>query len=479
MAKRLLVVTVCLLLAVLAGCLQAGEDPRAGPQSAEDQLTPPVPLETVVDQTHDHEDAKMHDASWNIEQLGHHTGFQDPGDAEALQEKFGFHGFAVDPPYAYLCRGGENPGLVVVDFSDLESPAFVAIVEIPLCNDAEVSEDGRWVFAGTQRNTVEDVAQASELGPASAPRGTYVVDVADPAEPEIESFFALPYNGPHTLTTHTTDDDRLLVLHQTYDLYGTLDPTGQAPLPSPGGAAPGSHRSIVTELVQAPDGTHELERIGAYSATGQTLQNPDEQIIIHDAIVADNPLDGHTYLLVAYWDLGVHILDFEEPTQPALIATFEDFSPSAFANIHQVRAFPDAIDGRWVLAAQPEIGTAEESGQITFIDASEPSQPEKLGHWTLPGNVSITEPYLFSPHNFDVDENGRLFLGHFHAGVWALSVDNPGSLIQPVTTGFIEPMATAHPELGGPMTWGVELHDDTLYAMDSANGVHALNYTGP
>jgi hypothetical protein len=471
--RRVLLVGLAALIALTAGCIGAQDGDDLETQQA--NVEPPVPLATVVDQTHDHDDVDQHDTEWNLEQLGHHTGFADETDASDLQDKFGFHGFAVDPPYAYLCRGGEDPGIVVVDVSDPENPTFAAHLSLPLCNDAEVSEDGQWLFAGSQRDTVDDVAKPSEVGPASPPRGTYVIDVSEPTSPSVESFFALPYNGPHTLTTYTADDE-LFVLHQTYDLYSTLDPTGQAPVPAPDGAAPVSHRSEITRLTQAPDGTHELERVTAYSATGESLANPDDQVIIHDAVPAVNPVDGKTYLLVAYWDLGVHILDFEDPTNPELVGTFEDFSPSAFANVHQVRAFEDPIDGKWVLVAEPEIGTADESGQITFIDATDPANPEKLGHWTLPGDVSITEPYLFSPHNFAL-EDGRVHLSHFHAGVWTISVDGPGSPEDPTTVAAVEP--TNQTDLGGPMTWGIEHHGDRLYAMDSANGLHVLDYTGP
>jgi hypothetical protein len=476
--RRVLLVGLAALIALTAGCIGA-QDSNDDLEAQQADVEPPVPLDTVVDQTHSHDDEALHDESWNLEQIGHHTGFEDPSEAENLDAKFGFHGFAVDPPYAYLCRGGEDPGIVVVDTSNPEQPEFVAHVSLPLCNDAEIGPEGDWLFAGSQRDTVDDVAQPSEVGPASAPRATYVIDVSDPTSPAIESIHPLPYNGPHTLTTIQDDEEGLLVLHQTYDLYSTLDPTGQAPIPAPDGAAPLTHRSEITRLTQAPDGTHQLEKIGAYSATGETVANPDDQVIIHDAVPAVNPHDGTRYLLVAYWDLGVHILNFEDPRNPELVGTFEDFSPSEFANVHQVRAFPDLIDDKWVLVAEPEIGTADESGQLTFIDASDPSQPTKLGHWTLPGNVSITEPYRFSPHNFALDRDGHVHLGHFHAGVWTIGVDGPGTLADPATVGFHQPTAPDVDGLGGPMTWGVEEHGDRLYAMDAANGLHVLDYTGP
>lgn len=477
---RRLWIALLMVTAALAGCIGETDEVDPAEDGAED-LTPPQPLETVIQQSHDHEDASLHGFAWNLDRVGYHPGYEDVSQAPDEPAGFseGFRGFAVGDGYAYLCRGGDAPGVVILDVSDPQQPSFVSRFAMPQCNDVEVSEDGRWVFAGTQRNSIMDVAQESQAAPASTPRGTYVIDVQDKSQPAFESFFAQPYNGPHTVTTYTTEDGRRLVLHQSYDLYSTVDPTGQAPIPTPGGAAPGTHRSTITELVQAPNGTYQLERIGAYSATGQTAQNPDAQVIVHDAIVAHHPETGQRYLLIAYWDLGVHILDFSDPSDPTLVGTFEDFSPSDFANVHQVRAFPGTVDGKWVLVAEPELATAEESGQITFIDATDPANPTKLGYWTLPGNVTIPEPFLFSPHNFWLDDQGRVFLSHQHAGVWVIDVDDPGTLSRPATVGAIELTAPDGTLPGGPMTWGVEVHDGIVYAMDTPTGLHTLEYTGP
>lgn len=476
---RQLLAIALLLTVPLVGCVGTTDD-GGDPTGADTFQTPPE-LEAAIEQDHDHDDASLHDLAYNLEQVGYHSGYEDPADApdEVAGFSEGFRGFAVRGDYAYLCRGGEASGVVVVDVSDPNVPEFVSRFAMPQCNDVVVSEDGRWVVAGTQRNTPMDVAKESDPAPASAPRGAYVIDVEDPTDPAFESFHEMPYNGPHTLSTHTTEDGRVLFMLQSYDLYSTVDPTGQVPLPAPGGAAPGTHRTVITELTEAPDGTRQLERIGTYSDTGATPQNPDEQIIVHDAIVATNPLDDTRYLLVAYWDLGVHILNFEDPSNPQLVGTFDDLGPSEFKNTHQVRAFPTLIDGKWVLVAEPEIATAEESGQITFIDASDPENPTKLGYWTLPGNVSITEPFLFSPHNFWLDEEGHVFLSHMHAGVWAISVDGPGTLADPATVGAIELTAPNRTAPGGPMTWGVEMHDGKLYAMDTPTGLHVLEYKGP
>lgn len=476
--RRIAVLLACTMtVAGLAGCI-GNTSPDAAPQSTESD---PLPgnLSTAIAQSHDHDDASLHDLARNMEQLGYHSGYENPDEAPDEPAGFseGFRGFAVQDGYAYLCRGGEDPGVTIVDVSDPSDPSFVSHFSMPQCNDVVVGQDGRWVVAGTQRNTIMDIAQPSAVGPASPVRGAYLIDAQDKADPTFETFHEVPYNGVHTLTSYKTEDGRQLFMTQSYDLYSTVDPTGQAPLPSPGGAAPGTHRTTVTELVQRPDGTHELERLSSYSATGETVQNPDKQIIVHDAIVANHPTEDTRYLIVAYWDLGVHILNFEDPSDPQLVATYEDFGPSSFANVHRADAFGQMIDDKWVMVTQPEIATADESGQLTFVDITDPGNPSKLGHWTLPGDIKITEPYLFSPHNFRTTEDGNVFVGHFHAGVWGISLDGPGSPSSPETIAAYEPTAPNATAPGGPMTWGVEIEDGVVYAMDTPTGLHALSYT--
>ncbi len=460
-----------LTLPVLTGCIgDANEDPAIDPSAV---LTPPpIPLDRVIEQGHDHADPSLHDFAWNVDRVGYHPGYADDEEPAG-----GFTELAVQLPYVYLCRGGGVPGVSVVDVSDPGEPSFVSHFQMPRCDDIEVSHDGSWVFASAQRNSPSELTMESD-GPANLPRGTWVLDASDPSELTFESFYPMPYNGPHTIQYHRYDDGTEIVLHQLYDLFSRLDPTGQAPIPAPDGAVPVTQRIEVTQLTETATGETGLEAISVYSDTQRAVADAPGSVIPHDATVYTNPIDGHTYMLVAYWDAGVQIVQLDDPTEPQLVGTFEDFAPSALANIHQVRAFPELIDGKWVLVAEPEIVTADESGQITFIDASDPANPTKLGYWTLPGNVTIPEPFLFSPHNFDLDADGRVYLAHQHAGIWVIDVAGQGSFDEPASLGAILPQAPDG-AAGSPSTWGVFLEDGLLYASDGPSGLHVLSYTGP
>jgi hypothetical protein len=481
--------TLAALAASLAGCLGAADDLvdddalDVGTSGADEQpptngtgQAPPTPLEEAIAQDHDHADPAQHGFQWNLEDAGYHHGY---GSDEAAAG--GYRAMALGDDTAYVCRGGEKPGVVAFDVSDPEDPKPIDRFAMPVCNDVEVSDDGRWLVAGTQRNGPGAFAQASDA-PGSFPRGAYLVDASDPGDLAFQDYIPVAYNGVHTVSDYTTEDGRIVFTLHTYELYAQADPTGKVPV-APPGAAPLAHRVEITEVVaDEGGGGHHLERIGVYSDTGAAAEHPEDQVITHDTWIGTHPETGERLMVVAYWDQGVQIVDVDDFSNPQLASTFDDFSPSQHANIHKVKPFPTTIDGKWVLVAEPELVTAEESGQITLIDATDPENPQKLGYWTLPGEIVITKPFFFSPHNFDVDEGGRIYLSHQHAGAWVISVDDPGTLEEPVTVGGAEITAPDDaPEASGPApkTWGVLEQDGYIYATDTPTGLHVKEYTGP
>lgn len=458
-----------LLSPVLAGCI--------GDEDTVPSVTPPRPLDTLIELDHDHDDASLHRFTWNVATVGYHTGFGPDEEATG-----GFTELAVHLPLVYLCRGAPNPGVVVIDVSEPAAPTFVSSFRMPRCDDIEVSTDGRWVFASAQRNQASELGEPSD-GPANLPRGTWVLDASDPANLVLESFYPMPYNGPHTVEYHQYPDGREIVIHSLYDLYGTTYPASGVPVAIPlEGSNPLSQRIEIAAFGALPDGSMGLSLLSTYQDTEGALDQgtAEGSVRPHDATVSTNPLDGKTYLLVAYWDGGVHIVDLDDPENPALVSRFQDFAPSAYANVHLVRAFPELLDGKWVLVAEPELPSAEdEAGQITFLDASDPANPTKLGYWAIPGDVRILEPFLFSPHNFDLDADGRIYLAHQHGGVWVIDIGVLGTPAEPVTSAVHWTVAPDGELPGGPRTWGVFLRDGLLYASDSVTGLHIFEYRGP
>jgi hypothetical protein len=488
--KPFAVVGVALLV---AGCLASMDSPtrfddarRAVEQAAK----------TVLVMDHDmdrgHHRAVHHKAAVNLELVGYSNGVDDSGDPNRIPGRGSYNEIALHGPYAYLSRSspdGSFAGFSVVDVSDPTRPRFVGQFAGQGGNDVEVNAAGDLVFFATQRNTVDQVVAGIHREPLAGPRGIHVVDVTDPARPRLDGFHPVPYNGPHTLTYYNHPNGNEYLIACTYDLI--TDPSGAIV-----GAAPLTQRLIVYLIAPNP-GVPGLPRVALLPvAQFQLPAAGDGMYFPHDTAVQLHEASGRILITVAYWDHGVRLLDFTEPPAPGPesglprlveLGRFTDFGPSAFDAIHYAKAFDAPLrtlegDLVHVTVAEPEIINAEgETGQITFLDTTDPAAPRKLSWWTLPPQdpaLGVTN-IDFSPHNFDTWD-GKVALAHYHAGVWVIDVSTPQNLANPVSVAFYMPaIVRADSPAMQPDAWSVRVRDGLLFVSDSATGLHILRYTGP
>ncbi|MHB8604730.1 MAG: LVIVD repeat-containing protein [Thermoplasmatota archaeon] len=445
-------------LFVLAGCVQV-QSP-SGPVGAV-----ALPIFTGTNplvQDHAHNDPSLHNASFNVELVAHVTPWGDGlhfGNGSANE-------LALRGGYAYEARGGPEGGFAIFDIADPTHPFKVGEYSSEGCADIEVTADGNFAFCTTQRTTPAAGDLAADPNDHT-PRGVYIVNVQDKSRPTLESFFALPVNGPHTSFYYRDTNGTELLSLETYDLTTTYAPT------APFAALPGTHAIYLTQFVVGPDGKHTLRLLSRWSVPEVPPQG--KQYFPHDVFIERHPVTHRLLLYAAYWDAGLQILDITDPTNPTRIGEFHDFTPSALAQLHDVRAFPTLIDGRYVVAVAPEIVTAQETGQMTFIDATDPTHPTKLGHWSLPGHMVVDSPFDFSPHNFDIAPNGLVYLAHYHAGVWVLDASSLAKMRDPPIVGFYQPHI-ARPHYGGiiPDVWSARVDGDYFYASDIPTGLYVL-----
>ncbi|MEA3189967.1 MAG: hypothetical protein QOD77_549 [Thermoplasmata archaeon] len=491
-------VAAAIVLATLAGCLQDGP---AGPDLGAVRSQVEAAAEAVLtldhpDEARGHFDAAAHAGSANMRLVGYANGVDDSGDPARIPAKGVYNELAVAPEHAYLSAvsaDGSFGGFSILDIRS-PSPTFVARWQGPPGFDLEVDPEEHFVYFATQRNSVEQLAggaQANPEPPATLPRGIHVVDVSDKRAPRLDSFVPMPANGPHTLTYVRHENGLDYLIACTYDL-----------LTEPGTGAivatvPVTQRVVVflvQERPEAPAGVPGvnvpkvgLVPVAQIQVTEQAA--PGGLVFPHDTRVQVHPVDGRTLLYVAYWDKGTRIYDFTNPPSPAadpanppslpLVSSFTDFSPSRYNNIHLTAPFDTLLDGRHVTIAEPEIIDAEnETGQLTFLDTTDPASPAKLGHWKLPGELAV-RALDFSPHNFDTFGT-KVALAHNHAGVWVLDVGGPNGLADPASVGFYMP-AKPRPDSPAmqPRVWGVFEQGGLLYASDEATGLYVLEYTGP
>lgn len=447
------------LVALVAGCATPAADQADLPGAGVLDVPEPV-------QDHDHTDVSLHSGIHGFELLGYHNAYSDDG---TWPDGGGVNEIAVrltrsedgnvTAKHAFLARSAPQGGFAVIDVTDPTAPTLVGEFDAEALADIDLSWDGKWAFASTQRTT----PAADALLPAPdrhTPRGVYVVDVSDPASPRLESFQPLPINGPHT-ATYGEIDGKPYVFLQTYDNTG-------GPTNGLVHVLPPTQRVWITALGPDATGTMRLTPVGQFSLVepqGGTEYFP------HDA--AFELREGRAYLTIAYWDAGIRILDVTDPAAPVEVSAFSDFRPSAEVNMHDVKAFPVAIAGKHVTVAGPELPSSNEDGQLTFIDTTDPAAPAWLGAWSLPGDHVVDSPYIFSPHVFEATETGRVYVGHYHGGVWGIDATDPTA---PVTEAWFFPNATREGWTGPiPSTWGVRWPGDgLLYVSDAPTGLYIL-----
>jgi hypothetical protein len=401
-----------------------------------------------------------------------------------IPQGVGYGEVDVKDGWSYVCRGGAHdgpaPGLpvtvggfVVVDVSKPLEPRNAGAHDGVGCSDIKVNDANDLVFYGTQRNPPAELATNDADPLAKLPRGVHVVDVSDKASPREVRFVPIAPNGVHTLHyVHTGSQELLFV--QSYDW---LPDAGLGTGLSTGLNNPATQRIQVFEVVQAPDGDAALALASVFSLPEPAP--PGTNYFPHDITVQRHPLTGQLLGYVAYWDHGLVILNLDDITMPRVVGRIADTSPSKYVDIHQARPFPQLIAGRHVTVLEPELGTADESGQFTLVDTTDPQNPKRLGYWELPGDLVIPGGFLFSPHNFNL-ANGRIYLAHNHAGVWVVDASTEERLLQPQAVGYYQ--AHTWEREGGPKCqsriWSAFYVDGYTYATDSCSGLNVLQFEG-
>lgn len=477
---------------VLGGCLGFGNSEPDYEAEAEAVNTAATPILVGEHGDGAHTDAELHNGSFNVELIGYHNGIDDSGDTGRIPAAGTYNELAMGRDHVYLSRGspdGSFGGFSIINIAeDPSQPRRVGEFNVQGGGDLEVNGDETLVFFATQRNSVDQVTggiQDNQDPRAGLPFGIYVVNVADKRAPSLDSFIPLPPNGPHTLTYFRHPNGMEYVLACTYDLLRNPQDSNEIT-----GVVSVTQRVIIYQVnnpVNVPGGP----RIPAGLAPVAQFQNTEsvpagKLSFPHDTRVQVHPTYGggaSLLMYVAYWDKGMRVVDITAPMAPTEVGFFTDFGPSAYNNLHLVQPFDELIDGKHITVAEPEIISADgETGQMTFLDTSEPEQPMKLGHWTLPlgaeGQLGV-RAFDFSPHNFDLWD-GKMAIAHNHAGVWVVDVSNQDNLEQPKSVGYY---MTAQPRMNSPSiqphVWGVFEQGGLLYASDVATGLYVLKYTGP
>lgn len=464
--------TPLLVVALLAGCATAPvADPDASP------FPTPFAADFLDTLDHDHRDASLHTLAAGLELEGFLDARDALGDEKARFSDIAFQPCAAPPEggAAHRCfaavalngrAGGTAGGFLLLDATD---PTDLVVLSRYRSGSednwyVEFTPDGRHVLLTANGNTradsaaaalLEDLRTATITGPA---RGVHLVDVTDPGAPRLAAFFPAAVRAINVAPWTARDGD-------AYVAVSVVEDRAPLPVPSPARAPAPALRSHVAILRLDP-ARPALEEIARWSPEG--VAGPTH--FPHDLEAATHPLTDQDILYVAYWDAGAWLVDVTDPARPSTLGHVDPLGPTE--HVHTVKAHPGLLAGRQYAALVPETFAGEPSGTHAVLDVTDPTAPEVVARWTLPGDVTNAENLLFSPHEFTLHD-GRMYASEYHAGTWILALPE------------LVPVATWQASAGDPARtddWAVDVEtavwrDGYIYAVDMGTGVLVLRET--
>jgi hypothetical protein len=196
---------------------------------------------------------------------------------------------------------------------------------------------------------------------------------------------------------------------------------------------------------------------------------------IHDTFVRDG------LVFVFAWNSGVMIYDVGNgmmggsPSRPVLVGQL-------VTSASNITGGPAVHNGWWFWSPDPTVGKkylfigqegpavggigVGSSGLIHVVDVSDLTKPIEVAYFHKAGTDST------GTHNFWMDEpNKILYAAYYNGGVVALDVS--GTLSGDLGSRLIDSLRIGGP--GNTYTWGVQLYNGSLYAIDMLSGLWQLN----
>ncbi len=476
---------ILLTVSSLAGCL-AGND-KSGNDTLLDPWRDPgtgailhdaldAAIGEPVEVLHDHNDPSLHGGSFNMDfvswsNLGITLGdngfanfvlWDDPDGGESLAL------VAVD--------GDTEGGFVIVDVSDPRNLSVLGRYWIQGNGIQEVRITPNGEFAVMN---VQEIPQPGALGDGDLEGDCsvciHVVNIQDRTNPQRVSVWPVELLGTHNLDFEKYGND-------LYLFY-----VGQ-PLGTPG-VDVGNHVWIARFVQSGTDA-----QIFPVSRLAHDTSNDAGRSFPHDVLVDAHPTTNQKIAYVSHWQGGAITYDVTDPLNPKKLDVHADPAPSEVSNIHWFMQEPqERADGRVIAWSAPEIGELDSgSGVIRAYDVTNPADIIQIGTWQLPGEVTIPDRFIFSPHTAIADQaRGLLAVSHYHAGLWILDASTPE---EPRNLGYFMPQGDPNAPYTGPLWWkkpnfspegyGPNVYqarwkDDLLWVTDRGTGFYVLDYTGP
>jgi hypothetical protein len=333
--------------------------------------------------------------------------------------------------YAYTGTWGSRGGRVgnvlnVWSLGSSGNPTFVRSVAVPsigTVSDVQVSDDGQILVLSGERGTNG---------------GIYLYQLTDPSNPSPISSALVGAAGVHTVTLTEIGGRQYAFAARN---PGALDPA----LLIYDITDPATPRLVATEPY------------------------PERDYGIHDTFVRDGIAFAFVWNSpgVVIYDVGQGIAGGtpENPVELSRVITSANGS-SGGPSVHNGWWFHNPVSGehRYLFVGQegPSIIGSSSSGDIHVVDVSDLSHPTEVAFYHMNGAGT---------HNFWMDEARQiLYAAYYNGGVIALDVS--GTL-----NGNLSNRLLSQVRPGGPrntFTWGVQLANGYLYAVDMLSGLWQL-----
>lgn len=274
-------------------------------------------------------------------------------------------------------------------------------------------------------------------------------------------------SGGGTLTSQSSSTDQSGIAAEVY----TLGPTAGA--------------QQVTATVAGLTGSPVT-----FSATGTIAPAPvqADPVLLQTVAVPANYGAHDTFvrngLAFAFiWNSGLRIYDVGNgikggsPASPALVSSFV---PSAAGsndgpNVHNGWWFNNPVrnEKRYLFIGQegPASLFSRTTGDIHVLDVSDLTAPTEVGFYHYPSIAGDS----VGVHNFWMDEPAQILYAAFYNG-GVVAFDVSGTLPQDLSSRVISQIRPGG--AGNTFTWGVQLANGSLYAIDMLSGLSQLQLQG-